>query len=140
MILAITHIKNLRSTSMLQGLSPYKSFHNNPLKLTNLRVLEFTVYVFIHEEEQKLKSQKFVPRTLKSNLGGFDGHTIYHVYIKEQKRVIRVKDLQIFENTKTKKTLSYPTTKAAKKPSKAFFLMTTMTTKPLPLMKIPLLP
>lgn len=33
---------------------------------------------------------------------GFDGHTIYRVHIEEQKRVIGVKNLLIFEDTITK--------------------------------------
>lgn len=32
----------------------------------------------------------------------FDNHTIYRIYIEEQKRIIKVKDLQIFEDTEIK--------------------------------------
>ncbi len=33
---------------------------------------------------------------------GYDGHTIYRVYLKDQKKVIRVKDLRIFQDYVTK--------------------------------------
>lgn len=35
-------------------------------------------------------------------LVGYNGHIIYHVYIKYQKKVIKVKDLPIFEDYKIK--------------------------------------
>lgn len=60
------------------------------------------MYVFIHEEEQNLKSEKFEAQALEGTLIGYDGHTIYRVFIREQDKVIRVKDLQIFEDTSKK--------------------------------------
>lgn len=42
------------------------------------------------------------PQVLKKTLVGYNGHTIYRVYIKDQNKVIRVKDLQIFEDFKIK--------------------------------------
>lgn len=39
---------------------------------------------------------------MKETLVGYDEDTIYRVYIKDQNKVIRVKDLQIFENYKAK--------------------------------------
>lgn len=101
-ILAMMHIKNLRLTSTLQGLNPQETLFHNPLDLTHLCVLEFTIYVLIYKEERELKSEKFVPQALRDQLVGFNGHTIYCVYIKEQKQVIRVKDLRIFEDTEIK--------------------------------------
>lgn len=101
-ILAMTHIKNLQPTSSLKGLSPHEELLHDLPDLSHLRILGSTVYVLIHEEERERKSEKFVPRALKGQLVGFDGHTIYPVHIEEQKRVIRVKDLQIFEDTITK--------------------------------------
>lgn len=101
-ILATTHIKNLRPTSSLKSLSPHEEpLHDLP-DLSHLQILGSTVYVIIHEEERERKSEKFVPRALKGQLVGFDGHTIYRVHIEEQKRVIRVKDLRIFEDMITK--------------------------------------
>ncbi len=45
---------------------------------------------------------------MKRTLVDFDGHTIYRVHIKDQKRVIRVKDLRIFEDYKAKKSTKLP--------------------------------
>ena len=109
-ILAMTYIKNIRPTKALQGLSPHQELFKTLPNLAHLRVLGSTVYVLIHKEERELKSEKFVSRALKGKLVGFDGHTIYRVHIEEQNRVIRVKDLRIFEDTETKKNtllLSY---------------------------------
>lgn len=64
------------------------------------------MYIFIHEEEQNLKSEKFEARALKGTLVRYDGHTIYRVFIQEQDKVIRVKDLQIFEDTSKKTSTS----------------------------------
>ncbi len=51
-----------------------------------------------------MKSEKWPPRALKGVLVGYDGHTIYRVYIKSQKKVILVKNILIFEDYKTKTT------------------------------------
>ena len=105
-ILAMTYIKNIRLTKAFQGLSPHQKLFKTLPNLAHLQVLGSTVYVLIYEEEGELKSEKFVPRALKGKLVGFDGHTIYHVHIEKQNRVIRVKDVRIFENTETKKNTS----------------------------------
>lgn len=39
---------------------------------------------------------------------GFDGHTIYKVHIKDQNRVIRVKNFRIFEDYKSKGSTELP--------------------------------
>ena len=57
---------------------------------------------------QELKSEKFVPRAMKGTLVGFDGHTIYRVHIEEQSRVIRAKDLRIFQDTEIKRETVLP--------------------------------
>lgn len=49
-----------------------------------------------------MKSEKSLPRTLKGTLVRYDGHTIYRMYCKDQRKVIRVKDLRIFEDYKNK--------------------------------------
>lgn len=82
-ILAMTHIKNLRFTSMLQGLSSHKSLHNKPAELSHLRILGSIIYILIHEEKQELKSEKFILKALRDKLVGFDGYIIYHVYVEE---------------------------------------------------------
>ena len=106
MILAITYIKNIRPTKALQGLSPHQELFKTLPNLAHLRVLDSTVYILIHKEERELRSEKFVSRALKGKLVGFDGHIIYCVHIEEQNRVIRVKNLCIFEDTETKENTS----------------------------------
>ena len=39
---------------------------------------------------------------------GYGGHAIYPVHIKSQKKVIRVKDLRIFEDYETKALTEFP--------------------------------
>lgn len=78
--------------------------NNKPLQLFYLRILESIIYIFIYKEKQELKSEKLVPRVLSSKLVRFNGHTIYHMHIEKQKRVIKVKDLRIFEDTEIKET------------------------------------
>lgn len=104
-ILTIMHIKNIRLISMLQGLSCHKSLHNNLLELDYLQVPGYIVYVFIHQEEQDLKSKKFAPKALKKQLIGFDHHTIYCIHIEKQNQVIRIKDLHIFEDIEIKENI-----------------------------------
>ena len=55
-----------------------------------------------------MKSEKWAPRALRGTLVGFDGHTIYRVHIKDQNRVIRVKDLRIFEDYESKGSTELP--------------------------------
>ncbi len=45
---------------------------------------------------------------MKGVLRSYDDHTIYRVYIKSQKKVIRVKGLRIFEDCETKATTELP--------------------------------
>lgn len=54
-----------------------------------------------------MKSEKWALRALKGTLVGY-GHTIYRVHVKDQKRVIRVKDLRIFEDYEAKKSTKLP--------------------------------
>lgn len=99
----MTFVKTLRPTKALQGLSLYQKLFKTLSNLAHLRVLGSTVYILIHEEECEFKNEKFVPHALKGKLVGFDGYTIYYIYIKEQNQVIKVKDLRIFEDTEIKK-------------------------------------
>ena len=108
LVLAMTYVKNSRPTKALQNLSPYEALTQDHPDISHLRVLGSTVYVFLHEEERLLKSEKWAPRALKGTLVGYDGHTIYRVHIKEQNKVIRVKDLRIFEDYKSKIATDLP--------------------------------
>ena len=76
--------------------------------LQYLWILGSIVYVFLYKEEQSLKSAKWEARALKDKLVSFDGHTIYNVYIKDQNKVIRVKDLRIYEDFTSKAITSLP--------------------------------
>ncbi len=108
-VLAMTHVKNLRPTRALEEfISPIKKQDNLLPSLQHLRVLGSTVYVFLYKEERTLKSAKWDARALKGKLVGFDGHTIYRVHVEEQNKVIRVKDLQIFEDTAAKRHSALP--------------------------------
>ncbi len=66
------------------------------------------MYVLLHEEKRSMKSEKCAPRGLKGVLVGYNGHTIYRVHIKDQKKVIQVKCLRIFEDYKTKASSELP--------------------------------
>ena len=101
----MTHIKNVRPTAALSGKSPHEIAEREKPSIDHLRVLGSTVYVFIHEEERlgaQSKSAKFAPRAQKGMLVGYDGKTIYRVFIEEGYKVVRVKDLKIFENPSQK--------------------------------------
>lgn len=108
--LAMTYVKNSRPTTraLPQNLSPYKALTQDHPDIFHLRILGSTVYVFLHKEEQSLKSEKWAPRALKGTLVGYDGHTIYRVHIKEQNKVIRVKDLRIFKYYERKSATKLP--------------------------------
>jgi hypothetical protein len=108
-ILAMGHTKNCRPTSALNGLSPYEKRHGKSPKISHLRVLGSTVYVFIHEDERSSKSAKFEARAQKGMLVGYDGHTIYRVYLENPERIIRVKDLRVVEDTVAKPSTLLPT-------------------------------
>lgn len=75
--------------------------------ISHLRVLGSTVYVFLHEEEQSQKSEKWALKTLKSTLVGYNGRTIHRIYIKNQNKIIWVKDLWIFEDFEIKLSTNY---------------------------------
>lgn len=98
-ILAMTYIKNNRPTKALPSkTTPHEAQNQEEGDVSHLRVLGSTVYVFLHEEERSQKSEEWAPRAMKGTLVGYNGHTIHRVYIKDQNKVIRVKDLRIFED------------------------------------------
>ena len=99
----MTYIKNNRPTRTLPSNTTLnKAQSQEAADISNLRVLSSTVYVFLHEEERSQKSEKWAPKVLKGTLMGYDGHTIHRMYIKDQNKVIRVKDLRIFEDFEIK--------------------------------------
>ena len=57
-VLAMTYVKNVRPTKALGGDSPYHALQAIQPDIQHLRVLGSTVYVFLHEEERDLKSEK----------------------------------------------------------------------------------
>lgn len=107
-ILAMTQVKNVRPTNALEGGNPHQALYNSPPSVNHLQVLGSTVYVFIHKEERNLKSEKFKARALKGTFVGYNGYTIYRVFIREQDKVIRIKNLQIFEDTTEKASTALP--------------------------------
>lgn len=108
-ILLMTCIKNNRPTRTLcANATPQEAQDTRAPNLFHVCVLGSTVYVFLHEEERARKSEKWAPRAFKSTLVGYDGDTIYRVFIREQNKVIRVKDLRIFEDYETKTFTALP--------------------------------
>lgn len=87
---------------------PIEKQNNTLPSFHHRHVLGSTIYVFFHEKEYILKSAKWENKTLKKKLIKFDGYTIYRVNVEEQNKVIRVKDLQIFENIAAKTLLALP--------------------------------
>lgn len=57
-LLVITYISNLLFIFLLNGLGFYKTFTRLPLQLIHLKILKFTVYIFIYKEKKKAKSAK----------------------------------------------------------------------------------
>lgn len=64
------------------------------------------MYVFVDEEKWFQKSEKWATRALKDILVSYNSYTIYKIYIKDQNKVIRVKNLWIFEDFKTKASIN----------------------------------
>lgn len=87
-VLVMTYIKNSRPTRALQVLSFYKLYSHKPSDLAHLQILGSTVYIFLHEEEQTLRSEKWAPRALKETLVDHNDYTIYRIHLKDQKKVI----------------------------------------------------
>lgn len=51
-----------------------------------------------HKDDRRAKSAKWEPRGKQGMLVGYDGHTIYCVYLPDKEKIIRIKDLKIVEN------------------------------------------
>lgn len=99
---------------MLQNLSHHKLLNKKPSVLNYLQLLGSILYVLIHKNKQDLKRKKFTPKVSKSQLVDFDSHTIFCMHIKNQNRVIRIKDFCIFEDTKINENIGLPNYKNGK--------------------------
>lgn len=55
LVLAMTYIKNNWPTKAIQNLSSYKTLIQNHLDILYLRILGFTIYIFLHKEKKSLK-------------------------------------------------------------------------------------
>lgn len=90
-ILTMTHIKNLRPTQALKRSISTAEMQNNSKvfsKLYHLYIFGSTVYIFFYKEKYTLKSAKWDTRAFKRKLVGYNGHTIYKIYIKEQNKLL----------------------------------------------------
>lgn len=101
-ILAIIQNKNIKLINVLERGNPHQALLNSSPNVNHLRVFGSIVYIFIYEQKQNLKLEKFETQALKSTLIKYDGHIIYRVFIREQDKVIWVKNLQIFEDISKK--------------------------------------
>lgn len=54
-------------------------------------------------EQQEQKKEKFVPEAPENKHMRFNSHIIHYMYLKKQKQVTSIKNILIFEDTKTKK-------------------------------------
>lgn len=99
MVLGITHVKNLWPTQALKDLMSLIEIQDQaPPTLQYLWILGLNVYIFLHKEKQSVKLVKWEARALKRKLVSLDGYIIYKVHIKDQNKVIQVKDLQIYKD------------------------------------------
>ena len=82
----------------------YETFENEFFSIDYLRIFGSTVYVFIHEKKigHISKSVKFSPKTQKNMLVGYDEKTIYKIFFEKNHKIVKIKDLRIFENSNHK--------------------------------------
>lgn len=105
------HVKNIWPTSALNGKSSHNLFEDETPTLNHCRVLGSIIYILIYEEKRKKaynKGAKFAPRAQCGILVGYDGKAIYQIYLEKDAAVIKVKDLQIHENTTAKESSELP--------------------------------
>ena len=99
------HVKNVRLSKLLEENTLFKIYENKSSFLNHLKILESTMYVFIHEAERvdaNSKSIKFSSRAQKETLCEYDEEIIYRVFLKKNYKMIRAKDLRIYENVNAK--------------------------------------
>lgn len=77
------HIKNIRLIKVLDGESFYYIFNKKQPGLKHLQILRSLVYIFIHEEKQILKPEKWASQTLFEQYIEYNGHIIYKIFIKK---------------------------------------------------------
>ena len=92
--LAMAYVKNRRPTSFLAGKTPYEVLYNGAPKLVNLHPLGATVYAV----KDKKNQNHLTPNSDKGIVIGYDGDTIYRVWIPEFQEIRRVKDLSFYEH------------------------------------------
>lgn len=83
LILTMIYLQNNWPIRAIHDLTPYKLYIHELWKLAYFQMLDFTVYVFLHKEEQILRSEKWVPRLLMKILVGYNVHTVYLIYLKD---------------------------------------------------------
>lgn len=66
------------------------------------------IYILVYKEEHILKLAKWDVKVLIEKLVRFDRDTINRVYIENQNKIIKLKNLQIFKNTLNKTYLALP--------------------------------
>ena len=90
----MTYLKNFRPSKAFKNNNTlFNAQYKKNLNINYLQILKSTIYIFLHKEEQKLKSKKWKLQTLCRKLIGFDIHTIYRIYSEKLFKVIRIKDL-----------------------------------------------
>lgn len=94
LVLTIIYIKNSCLTKTLAiNLSLYEAHFHKKSDLLYLQILGHTIYILLYKEKHPIKLKRWALRALKRILVGFNGYTIYKAYIKDQNRVIQLKDL-----------------------------------------------
>lgn len=89
LIFAITYVKDNQPIKALQNnFCFYKVYTHKFPNLSHFQIFGPTVYVFLYKEKQTLKSKNCSPTALKDPLVGYDSHTIYCMYFKDQKKII----------------------------------------------------
>lgn len=80
---AITYIKNNRPIkALLNNITTQKAQNQEAPNVSPLRLLESTVYTFLHKEKQSIKSEKLVLQVLKGTLMKYNSLTVDKVFIK----------------------------------------------------------
>lgn len=88
-----------------KGLIRKHLYHAQYQKSSDIRyfqVLNSIIYVFILKEKHTFKSKNWKARATHGILVEYDGHSIYQLYVESQNKIIQVKNLQVFEDSKAK--------------------------------------
>lgn len=98
--LAMAFVKNRRPTSFLAGKTPYEALHSGAPRLSVLHPLGATVYAVKDKKHQ----DHLTPNSDKGMVIGYDGDTIYRVWIPEKLEIRRVKDLSFYDHNLASKS------------------------------------